>query len=62
MTVGFGVVYSEMLLDEFFKRGGKLEGFQFWVNLLVKEKMIKLRYQDIDIKKIFVVSSLGKIN
>lgn len=27
MIVGFGVVYSEMLFDEFLKRGGRLEGF-----------------------------------
>lgn len=62
MTAGSGVVHSEMPSDEFFKRGGKSEGFQLWVNLPAKEKMIKPRYQDTDTKKIPVVSSPGKIN
>ena len=59
MTAGSGVVHSEMPSDEFLKRGGKSEGFQLWVNLPAKEKMIKPRYQDTDAKKIPVVSSPG---
>lgn len=61
MTAGSGVVHSEMPSDEFLKRGGKSEGFQLWVNLPAKDKMIKARYQDTDTKKIPVVSSPGKI-
>ena len=61
MTAGSGVVHSEMPSDEFLKRGGKSEGFQLWVNLPAKDKMIKPRYQDTDTKKIPVVSSPGKI-
>ncbi|XP_020623298.1 pirin-like protein [Orbicella faveolata] len=57
MTAGSGVVHSEMPSDEFLKRGGKSEGFQLWVNLPAKDKMIKARYQDTDTKKIPVVSS-----
>ena len=61
MTAGSGVVHSEMPSDEFLKRGGKSEGFQLWVNLPAKDKMIKPRYQDTDTKKIPVVGSPGKI-
>ena len=59
MTAGSGVVHSEMPSDEFLKRGGKSEGFQLWVNLPAKDKMIKPRYQDTDTKKIPVVTSPG---
>lgn len=59
MTAGSGVVHSEMPSDEFLKRGGRSEGFQLWVNLPAKDKMIKPRYQDTDAKKIPVVTSPG---
>lgn len=57
MTAGSGVVHSEMPSDEFLNRGGKSEGFQLWVNLPAKDKMIKPRYQDTDARKIPVVTS-----
>lgn len=47
MTAGSGVVHSEMPSDEFQKTGGTMEGFQLWVNLPSKDKMIAPRYQDI---------------
>ena len=59
MTAGSGVVHSEMPSDEFLNRGGKSEGFQLWVNLPAKDKMIKPRYQDTDARKIPVVTSPG---
>ena len=59
MTAGSGVVHSEMPSDEFLKRGGRSEGFQLWVNLPAKDKMIRPRYQDTDAKKIPVVTSPG---
>ena len=62
MTAGSGVVHSEMPSDEFLKRGGRSEGFQLWVNLPAKDKMIKPRYQDTDAKKIPVVTSPGEIS
>lgn len=42
MTAGRGVVHSEMpkITD------GDLWGFQLWINLPAKDKMIKPRYQD----------------
>jgi len=46
MTAGSGVVHSEMPSPEFFEKGGTMHGFQIWVNLPRKRKMISPRYQD----------------
>lgn len=43
MTAGRGIVHSEMPKQE----NGLMWGFQLWVNLPAKRKMIKPRYQDI---------------
>ena len=59
MTAGSGVVHSEMPSDDVLKKGGRSEGFQLWVNLPAKDKMIKPRYQDTDANKIPVVTSEG---
>jgi len=47
MTAGSGVIHSEMPEKEFSKNGGKLHGFQLWVNLPTSSKMMKPRYQEI---------------
>ncbi|KAJ1734353.1 hypothetical protein LPJ72_002393 [Coemansia sp. Benny D160-2] len=47
MTAGSGVLHSEMPSDELIKNGGKFQGFQIWVNLPAKDKMIRPRYQDV---------------
>jgi redox-sensitive bicupin YhaK (pirin superfamily) len=39
------VVHSEMPTEEVLEKGGVMEGFQLWVNLPAKDKMIKPRYQ-----------------
>jgi quercetin 2,3-dioxygenase len=52
MTAGSGVIHSEMPEKEFSKNGGKLHGFQLWVNLPKKNKMMKPRYQEIPQSKI----------
>ena len=52
MTAGAGVVHSELPEKEFAQRGGRLHGFQLWVNLPKKDKMINPRYQDIPSPKI----------
>jgi len=52
MTVGSGVIHSEMPEKEFSKNGGKLHGFQLWINLPKKNKMMKPRYQEISSSKI----------
>jgi len=62
MTAGSGVVHSEMPEKDFAQKGGTLHGFQLWVNLPKKDKMIKPRYQDIVSKNIPIVkSSDGKV-
>jgi redox-sensitive bicupin YhaK (pirin superfamily) len=57
MTAGSGVVHSEMPEKEFAQKGGRLHGFQLWVNLPKKDKMIKPRYQDVPSKNIPIAES-----
>jgi redox-sensitive bicupin YhaK (pirin superfamily) len=47
MTAGDGVVHSEMPSLRFQKEGGKLLGFQLWVNLPARDKRMKPRYQEL---------------
>src|SRR5689334_3434092 len=46
MTAGSGLVHSEMPGDTLVRNGGTLHGFQLWINLPKKDKMLKPRYQD----------------
>ncbi|MBX9722485.1 MAG: pirin family protein [Candidatus Obscuribacterales bacterium] len=57
MTAGAGVVHSEMPGEELLEKGGRLHGFQIWVNLPARDKMMKPRYQDIPSAKIPVLVS-----
>lgn len=52
MTAGSGVIHSEMPEKEFAKKGGRLHGFQLWVNLPRRDKMMQPRYQDVPSAKI----------
>ena len=47
MTAGRGIVHSEEPHEEFQKTGGTMHGFQIWVNLPSKNKMMSPRYQEI---------------
>jgi redox-sensitive bicupin YhaK (pirin superfamily) len=47
MTAGAGVIHSEMPSAEFQRTGGRLHGFQLWVNLPQQNKMMTPRYQEI---------------
>ena len=47
MTAGSGVVHSEMPEAEFAARGGRMHGFQLWVNLPRRDKMMAPRYQEV---------------
>ena len=47
MTAGAGVIHSEMPSREFARAGGRMHGFQLWVNLPKEDKMMKPRYQEI---------------
>ena len=48
MTAGRGIVHSEMPEQE----GGKMQGFQLWVNLPATLKMSTPRYQEFDPDKV----------
>lgn len=52
MTAGAGVVHSEMPSREFLRTGGRMHGFQLWVNLPRSDKMISPRYQEISSSQI----------
>jgi hypothetical protein len=52
MTAGAGVVHSELPSDEFMRDGGVMHGFQIWVNLPARDKMMKPRYQEIPAARI----------
>ena len=47
MTAGSGVIHSEMPAEEIRRSGGRLHGFQLWVNLPCRDKMMKPRYQEL---------------
>jgi len=62
MTAGGGVVHSEMPEEEFFRTGGKMHGFQLWVNSPRRDKMMRPRYQEIPRERIpAAASSDGKV-
>src|SRR5258708_18490762 len=57
MTAGRGIVHSEMPEQE----RGLMSGFQLWINLPSKDKMIEPRYQDIAPWRIPVVTAPGGV-
>lgn len=62
MTAGRGIIHSELPQDEFYKTGGTTHGFQIWVNLPAKDKMMQPRYQDIPAAEIpSIRSEDGKV-
>src|SRR3954465_11197204 len=46
MTAGAGVIHSEMPSERIRANGGRVHGFQIWVNLPKKDKMMRPRYQE----------------
>ncbi len=62
MTAGSGVVHSELPSDEFMRDGGVMHGFQIWVNLPARDKMMPPRYQEIPAARIpQATSAEGKV-
>jgi len=47
MTAGSGVVHSEMPAAGIRRQGGRIHGFQVWVNLPARDKMMAPRYQEV---------------
>jgi len=57
MTAGRGVVHSEMPTRLIRERGGRIHGFQVWVNLPARDKMTAPRYQEVPSSRIPEASS-----
>jgi redox-sensitive bicupin YhaK (pirin superfamily) len=57
MTAGRGVVHSEMPSRNMQQQGGRMHGFQIWVNLPARDKMIPPRYQEIPRSRIPTAST-----
>ncbi len=47
MTAGRGIIHSEMPSRRMQSEGGRVHGFQLWVNLPARDKMMAPRYQEI---------------
>ena len=47
MTAGAGIVHSEMPARGIREKGGRVHGFQVWVNLPRRDKMMRPRYQEV---------------
>jgi redox-sensitive bicupin YhaK (pirin superfamily) len=52
MTAGGGIIHSEEPAARIREHGGRVHGFQIWVNLPAKLKMTQPRYQEIPSAKI----------
>jgi hypothetical protein len=52
MTAGRGVVHSEMPARVVRERGGRVHGFQLWVNLPARDKLTDPRYQEVEASRI----------
>jgi len=61
MTAGAGVVHSEMPSLRMQREGGRLHGFQIWVNLPRADKMVPPRYQEIAAQRIPRVEREGVV-
>ncbi|MDE3168186.1 MAG: pirin family protein [Acidobacteriota bacterium] len=59
MTAGSGLVHSEMPGDGLLRDGGRLHGFQLWVNLPRRDKTLPPRYQDTAADRIPVAEENG---
>lgn len=57
MTAGAGVVHSELPTQKMMDEGGRMHGFQLWVNLPRDDKMMAPRYQDITAEQLPEVTS-----
>jgi redox-sensitive bicupin YhaK (pirin superfamily) len=57
MTAGAGIVHSEMPSREIREKGGRVHGFQIWVNLPAKLKLTRPRYQEVSAAKIPTAAS-----
>src|SRR5882762_8216977 len=52
MTAGAGIIHSEMPTARIQREGGRAHGFQIWVNLPSRLKMMQPRYQELPATRI----------
>src|SRR5260370_15135508 len=52
MTAGRGVVHSEMPAEYIREKGGRIHGFQVWVNLPARDKLMSPRYPEVPASRI----------
>lgn len=52
MTAGAGIIHSEMPSRRIREEGGRIHGFQIWVNLPAKLKLTQPRYQEVSASEI----------
>src|SRR5436190_23515550 len=57
MTAGRGVIHSEMPSARVREEGGRVHGFQLWVNLPARDKMTAPRYQDVSAAQLPVATT-----
>jgi redox-sensitive bicupin YhaK (pirin superfamily) len=57
MTAGAGIVHSEMPSRAIQENGGRVHGFQIWVNLPRRLKMTRPRYQEVEAARIPVAET-----
>jgi quercetin 2,3-dioxygenase len=55
MTAGAGVIHSEMPSARMLREGGRMHGFQIWVNLPRSRKMARPRYQEYSASELPVI-------
>ncbi len=62
MTAGSGVIHSELPSAEILRNGGSMHGFQLWINLPRRDKMMAPRYQELRASEIPTATSAdGKV-
>ncbi len=61
MTAGAGIVHSEMPSPALRDRGGRVHGFQVWVNLPARLKMTRPRYQEVTAARLPVATSADEL-
>jgi quercetin 2,3-dioxygenase len=60
MTAGAGVIHSEMPSQAMMQNGGRMHGFQIWINLPQEKKMAQPRYQEYAAGKLPVITGNGR--
>lgn len=59
MTAGAGVIHSEMPSQHMMEHGGRMHGFQIWINLPRDKKMMQPRYQEYSAEQLPVLHGDG---